>query len=236
MNKLPKVLVGGLLSDYHEYCTEEFIENIKKLTYSNMDLLFIDNSKDDRFFNSIKDKIPVVKGKYFPSIYDRLIHNRNILREKALEGGYDYFFNVDQDIVLPRNAIEVLVGHNKNIITGLYFNPLKRGDEIKMSPTMWVAFSGNKERMVAVRDDVALGNHLLQITACGSGCLLIHRSVLEKIKFRYDLSKGKGVDDVFFCKDAIEAGYDIYADTAVKCRHMIRGREWTWDQLMKGTV
>lgn len=236
MTDRPRVLVGGLVSDYHEYCTDRFIGNIKKLTYPNCDLLFIDNSKDDKFFNSIKNKLPVIKGKYYPAIYDRLIHNRNALRQKALDEGYDYFFNVDQDIILPRNAIEILISHNKKIITGLYFNPIKRGEELKMSPTMWVQFSGDKTRMVPIRDDVAMGNHFLEIMSCGSGCLLIHRSVLEKIKFRYNLQEGIGVDDVFFCKDAREAGFKIYADTAVKCQHMIRGREWTWDQLMKGEI
>jgi len=234
MNKYPKILIGGLLSDYHEYCTERFIQNIKQLTYPNCDLFFIDNSKDERFFNLIRDKIPVVRGKYFTSIYDRLIRNRNVLRQKALDEGYDYFFNVDQDIILPKNAIETLINHNKKIISGLYFNPIKRGGELKMSPTMWVQFQENKEKMVPIKDDVALGNYFLEITSCGSGCLLIHRTVLEKIKFRYNLKEGDGVDDVFFCKDAKEAGFKIYADTAVKCQHMIMGREWTWSQLMKG--
>lgn len=47
----------------------------------------------------------MIRGKYFTSIYDRLIYNRNVLRQKVLDEGYDYFFNVDQDIILPRNAI-----------------------------------------------------------------------------------------------------------------------------------
>ncbi len=101
---------------------------------------------------------------------------------------------------------------------------------------MWVQSKGNKNRMVLIRDDLALGNNLLEIDICGSGCLLIHRTALEKIKFRYNLEEGPGVDDVFFCKDAKEAGFKIYADTAVKCQHLIRGRGWTWDQLMSGEI
>ncbi len=235
-NKLPKVLLGGLVSDYHDYCTDRFIESIKKITYPNCDTLFIDNSKSEDFYNRIKDKLPVMRGKYFPSIYDRLIHNRNILRQKALDEGYDYLLNVDQDIILPRNAIEVLLSHGKEIISGLYFNPIKRGDNLKMSPTMWVSFSGDKSRMVPIKDDVALGSYMIEIASCGSGCLMIHRNVLEKVKFRYDLNEGPGVDDVFFCADAKKAGFKIYADTAVKCIHMVRGRGWNWEQLMRGEI
>lgn len=32
-----------------------------------------------------------------------------------------------------------------------------------MSPTMWVKFIGDKNRMVAIKDDVALGNYLIEI-------------------------------------------------------------------------
>ena len=66
----PKILLGCPISDYHDYCTEEFIGSIKNLTYNNYDILLIDNSKDDRFFNSIKDKVPVIRAGYKDSAYD----------------------------------------------------------------------------------------------------------------------------------------------------------------------
>ena len=34
-----KVLVGCPVSDYHEYCTEQYIQAIKNLTYNNYDIL-----------------------------------------------------------------------------------------------------------------------------------------------------------------------------------------------------
>ena len=99
-----KVLVGCPVSDYHEYCTEQYIQAIKNLTYNNYDILLVDNSKDDRFYNSIKDNVPVIRDKYQPNVYDRIISSRNLLRKKTLEGGYDYLFSLEQDVIPPKNV------------------------------------------------------------------------------------------------------------------------------------
>lgn len=229
----PKILVGCPVSDYHEYCTEEFIQSIKSLSYPNYDVLLLDNSKDERFFNSIRDKVPVIRGRYCPNVYERLIYNRNILRQKVLDEGYDYFFSLEQDVIPPKNVIERLLKHNKNMITGLYFLPKRKGDEVKLVATAWVLHPTESNKKADLKEEIVMGNHLLKIDLCGLGCVLIHRNVLEKIKFRYDLKEGDGVDDVFFCKDAREAGFEIYADTSIKCKHLIKGRSWYWCDLIK---
>ena len=234
MQKQPKVLVGCPVSDYHEYCTDEFIESIKTLSYPNYDVLLVDNSKDDRFYNSIKDKVPIVKGKYFPSIHNRLVYNRNMLRQKALDEDYDYFLNIDQDVVPPRDMIEKMLNHNKNIVTGVYFNPWERNGEKRILATIWICARNDPKKLVPIKQDLVAGDNLIKIDSCGSGCLMIHRRVLEKIKFRYDLSEGEGVDDVFFCQDAKKEGFEIYADTSIKCKHMLLGRTWCWNDLLAG--
>ncbi len=236
MDEQPKILVGCPASDRHEYCAKEFIEAIKSLSYSNYDILLVDNSKDDRFINSIKDKIPIIKGLCFPNVYDRLIHGRNLLRQKALDEGYDYFFSLEQDIIPPRDIIERLLSYKKDIITGVYFKPWDNDPEREPVPMLWVKHPSIKDKMVPVRRDIVRGNSLLKIDFCGLGCVLIHRSVLEKIKFRYDLEKCEGIDDILFCIDSREQGFNIYADTAVKCKHMVKGRPWHWGDMLSGKV
>ncbi len=230
----PRVLVGCPVSDYHEYCTKEYLKSIKSLTYANYDILLVDNSKDDRFYNAIKDKVPVTKGNYFPSIHERLAYNRNMLRQKVLDEGYEYFLNIDQDVVPPKDVIERILSHNKNVITGIYFNPWERNGEKRLLATIWVCARNNPKKLVPVEQGIVAGNNLIKIDSCGSGCLMVHRSVLERIKFRYNLSEGEGVDDVFFCQDAKKEGFDIYADTSIKCKHMLSGRTWCWNDLLLG--
>lgn len=229
---LPKVLVGAPVSDHHEYCTEEFIKALKQLNYSNYDILLVDNSKEDNFINSLKNKVPIIKGKYFPKIHDRLIHNRNILRQKALDEGYDYFLNIDQDVIPPKDIIQRMLKHRKKIVTGIYFNPWSKDGKTKLIATIWRNHPTKEGKMVAIKDEIIQGDNIIKIDSCGSGCLLIHKDVLQKIKFRYDLNFGRGVDDVFFCLDAKKEGFQIYADTSIKCKHLITGRQWSWDDLL----
>ena len=232
-SKKPKILVGCPVSDYHEYCTEEFIQSIKSFTYQNYDVLLVDNSESDRFYNSIKDKVNVEKIPYSKSVYERLINSRNKLRERALEGGYDYLFSIEQDVIAPKNIIQKLLEHKKDIISGVYFIPEMRGDKPRLAPMIWAEHPTDPMKKTNIKDEVIAGKYLIKIAACGLGCLLISRKVLEKIKFRYDLKQGTGVDDSFFSFDAAKTGFEMYADTATKCKHLINGRKWYWKDLVK---
>jgi len=84
----------------YNYCIEEYIKAITSLTYKNYDLLLVDNSKTDAFYKKLKSmKINVIKGKYFEEPRDRMIDGSNILRQKVIDDNYDFFLNIDQDVI-----------------------------------------------------------------------------------------------------------------------------------------
>ena len=118
---MKKILVGCPTSFHKEYCFNKYLKGIKSLTYQNHDILLVENSKDDKYINKIKKFLPVIKGPYFESALDRIITSRNILKEKVLEGNYDYFLSLEQDVIPPKDIIERLLKHNKKVITGIYF-------------------------------------------------------------------------------------------------------------------
>jgi len=66
----------------------------------------------------------------------------------------------------------------------------------------------------------------IEVGACGLGCVLIHKDVLKKIKFRFD-KKYEGFDDIWFAYDAFNNNFKIFADTSIKCKHLIKG--WNWE-------
>ena len=76
----------------------------------------------------------------------------------------------------------------------------------------------------------ATSGKLMEIKLCGTGCILIHRNVLEKITFRYDTNTD-AFDDTFFCEDARRLGFKIYADTNVQCDHLINEANWKWENI-----
>ncbi len=245
---MKKILVGSPVNKMYDYCIKEYIEALTSLTYENYDLLLVDNSKDNKFFNKIKSmKVAVIKGKYFEEPRDRMIYCRNVLREKAINEKYDFFLNIDQDVIPPKDIIERFLQHKKRVITGIYFNyknfaPKKLGSREgmrygKLFPTVW-RFTNKKEVIRQLREEELTGE-LLQIASCGSGCLFIHNSVLKKINFHY--SKKHDIpeknyfvfDDAFFCKDLMELKIPIYADTSMVCKHLIKQKGWTWADYFK---
>lgn len=231
----PKILLGGPVSDHHDYCFDDFVNSIKSLSYPNFDVLLVDNSKDDVFFNKISKIFPTVKIPYNESIKVRLTDSRNLVRKKVIDGGYDYLFCLDQDVVPPKDILEKLVSHAQNIVTGIYFNtftklnPITMKTETRKLPILWVKNNQDSTSAVPVRMDVINSGAFIKIHMCGTGCILIHRDVLEKINFRCERYK-EGVDDVFFCQDALKLGFDIYADCRVICDHLVDKRTMQWGE------
>lgn len=60
---------------------------------------------------------------------------------------------------------------------------------------------------------------LYNIRATGLGSILIHKDVLEKIRFR--IASKKAFDDIWFCNDAKDKGFEIWADTSQQCIHFL---------------
>lgn len=223
----PKILVGCPTHKVKEYCLKDYSDIIRNLTYPNYDVLLVDNTNGNSYFKKIKKQnLPVIKGPYFESAMDRIVSSRNILREKALEG-YDYFLSLEQDVIPPKNIIESLLKHNKKVISAAYFNFQIANNERKPMPMLWFKPKNEtKDIMYYLPEEFIFKKPgLYKVFASGLGCLLIHRSVLEKIKFRHD---GKGFDDVWFCKDCRDNNFDVFADTSLRCQHVtVKGGKWS---------
>ncbi len=242
-----KILVGSPVNEMYNYCIEEYIQAIKSLTYPNFDILLVDNSKGDSFFKKLQSmNIPVIKDKHYEEPRDRQVSGRNILREKAIKENYDYFLNLDQDVLPPKDIIERFLQHKRRVLTGIYFNykqftPKEKGSREgyrhgQLFPTIW-AYTDNDGNLRQIEEKELKPERLIQIGLCGSGCLFIHNSVLKKITFHYsrendDPRVNKFVfDDSFFCNDLRQLKIPIYADTSMICKHLIRQKQWIWSDL-----
>lgn len=226
-----KVLVGGPVSDFHEYCFSDFVKSRKNLTYNNHDLLFVDNSKTPSFASRLESEGFMVKRiPYKEKARDRLVDSRNLLRNYMVDNGYDFFLNLDQDIMPPPNIIERLLSHGKKVVTAIYFNPIRLpvSNEVKLRPVVGF-LEGNNVRFLRPEE---MNKGLLEVDACGSGCILMHRDVLSKLEFRYN-EGSEGFDDVMFVHDAKNLGYKVYVDTSLVVKHLVVSRPWSWRDLQK---
>jgi len=239
----PKVLVGSPVSDLYDYCFDEFVQSRKSLAYKNHDLFFIDNSKSNYFSERLKKtNLPFAKIEYLKNARERMIKSRNLIRKKVLEEGYDYFLNLDQDIIPPNDIIERFLQHKKKILTGVYFvynNQYSSRQADYLIPTLWISdnnfsnkdiIDGASIRLMHPKETEQDG--IVKVISCGSGCLFIHREVLEKIEFRYD-PFFPYFDDNWFCRDAFYNDFKIFADLSIKCKHLINDKPWRWTDIKK---
>jgi len=168
-----------------------------------------------------------------------LIHARNQAVYEFLEDypDADWLFWLDTDMGFGPDALELLLGaadpQERPIVGGLCFS--QRDDEpdgmggwrVQATPTIydWIALadqSGYAVRWDYPRDTVT------QCSATGSACIVIHRSVLERIRDRvgtwYDRVPNPSTGQVFsedlsFCVRAGALDIPVYVDTRVKTTH-----------------
>lgn len=248
----PNVLVGCPTHESQEYALEQYAEAVKALTYKNFDVLLVDNSDNDEYMKKLKEKgLNAVKGTSAGSTRERIMVSRNILREKFLQGNYDYLLSLEQDVIPPVNAIEILLSRQTPVIAGLYFNIYTNNfGQKELKPVAYTIVSdeefeilktdpkyenteirkkiesGKVKEPKDINAQLSLkevqGNKLINVFYTGLGCMLIKKEVLEKIKFRYTETS---FDDYPFCFDAQINKYKIWVDTSVRCDHLVNPDE-----------
>ncbi len=227
----PKVLVGCPTYEKYEYCLERYLHAIKELTYKNYDLLLVDNSKESTFATELQKKgINVLRVEWIEDPGLRVERSRNKLREEFLRRDYDYFLSLEQDVIPPKDVIERLVKHEKDVVAGVYYYPFKirivdkNNRLIKITKKLMAAVSlinpANEKVMRPCPPEETIGKRVIKVRGIGLGCCLISRKTIERIKFRWT-----NIDDAQnFSNDCWSQGIEIYVDTSVKCVHMLSGK------------
>ena len=145
---------------------------------------------------------------------------RNEIAKKAMDGGYDYVFMVDSDIVLPKCALNKLLLDQKKVVFGVY--PRKYTDYVEVikygEPWEWIVFQNEEAKNL---------DEVIEVKAVGFGCALIDTEVFKRMNypyFKYEVyDNGSHLsEDYYFCRFAMNAGYGIYADFSVRCGHIGR--------------
>lgn len=220
----PRILIGVLTCDIYSYCLNELEQAIKSFSYKNYDVLFIDNSETNGFQKELEKRgFKVIKTKRLEKLRDMLVEGHNILREKALEGKYEYLFLLDADTIPPKDVIERFLKNNKKVISGLYFNPFTFDGKRDYYPLIRIAIPGNKEAWIIPGKNIWGSGELIKIVSAGTGCLFLHKTILEKYKFWYDPT-AKGCDDTWFFKSLLDDNVDCFCDTSIICTHLLKNK------------
>lgn len=145
---------------------------------------------------------------------------REQLRQHFLKSDADYLFFVDDDIELPPDALEKLLGHEHPAAVGVYLNPmvLREGHDPEVAVCAWVRVPGHQEGVVRPLSVVdVLPARIMPVALSGLGCALLHRDIMD-IPFAFDPASTTTEDTPFFIALG-KRGVMVLCDTRVKCMH-----------------
>lgn len=215
---MAKVLIGIVTYGGHRYCLDEFQECLEKQSVKS-DILFVVNHGESAYVTLLKSrKLNAVEDpKPASTRIEKIINGRKYLREYALKNNYDYLLFVDSDIMLPENAVEILLGGGIDVLTGVYLNAFELGGKIVIAPVVFKDM-GNGECQLYKYEAVA-APQVIEVGAAGLGCTLISKRVLQAVDFRNLSNSSTGGEDIAFYLDARAKGFKTIATSFVKCIH-----------------
>lgn len=159
---------------------------------------------------------------------------RNELVRAFLDGTDDeWLWMLDTDLVLPIDALQQLLAAadplERPIVSGLYYAMEGWGETLPpgMIGLRPLIFDLHPELVFTTRRAFRHGD-VLQVGGAPTGCLLVHRSVYEKLDnqgpypwFYEQVLMDKWVsEDLTFCLRANAAGIPVHIATGVMCQHI----------------
>lgn len=186
-------------------------------------LLAIPTNKyiESETFKSIYDlKIPDGYEVEFQTFYGYQIDQiRNLIADWAKN--YDYLLSVDSDIVLPKDALEKMIHHNVDIVTGLYIQRIENTHTLEVYKD---TANGGMDNIHI--NEIDFSNSLQEIAGCGFGCVLIKSEVFRKMSYPHFVYKSAlnhkdtVSEDTYFCMKARDHGFKVHMDTTIQCEHI----------------
>lgn len=126
--EVEKILVACPIHECKEYSFQRWIDNVKSFTYPFFDIFVVDNSPNEDFINRYKDQIPMVHisglnqdGNYY---HERITQSMAVIQKYFLAGNYNRWFNLECDLIPPKDIIEFLLywGRDSDWISHCYPN------------------------------------------------------------------------------------------------------------------
>jgi GT2 family glycosyltransferase len=187
---------------------------------------------------------------YSNHIVQHLAYAREKIREYFLENNYEFLMSLDDDIFLPEWGIERLLSYNKDCV-GFYvhiYDPasqvpciFKSGEIIMGKGLEFYSFAeidAYRDFIDRMEEDKLSEPEKLLIPfivkdkffprlfkpyATNLGCLLIKKSVLEKVPFRTHDTFIFG-EDLWWFNEANEKRFEFWCDCRHRCLH--KNTEW----------
>ncbi|HOA79894.1 MAG TPA: hypothetical protein PKK61_02365 [Defluviitaleaceae bacterium] len=144
---------------------------------------------------------------------------RNDFTKQAIEGGYSHLLFIDSDMVFNADALNVLLHHNKDIISGSIFSRVP-----PYKPCFYSKLRLGEPGEIICENVKKLQDGLQEVEGVGTAFLLIKTQVLKDIIEKHNIYPftpilGYG-EDLSFCIRARQCGYKIWVDNDLTIGHI----------------
>lgn len=193
--------------------------------------ILVDENGNQMSEQNLSDSFWIPTGKNYIQAHQICPHEdmigdyRNQLVESALSIGADFIFIVDDDLIVPEDALLKLFSWDLDVVGGWYLKKTPYPESASMIR------SGLSKIPVPLRSE-----GLIEIDwVITSGCLLIKTDVFRKFSQPWFNTTTHGTDDTNFSQRAIDAGFRIFLDTDVKCIHVDKntGKQYSIEEGIK---
>lgn len=146
--------------------------------------------------------------------------NRERARQEVLKLDYFFYLFLDDDVVLPKNAIENFHLTNKKAVGGWY--------KMKTSKK-WVAGKWVGDNIFCHYEEPQ--ESLIKVDCIGAGCFFVSKDILSKITFGHGTDKWckdvNGQDLLLgecgdFSNKILDLGLNLYMTGDIICEHLER--------------
>ena len=168
---------------------------------------------------------------------------RNRIVQISLDIGADYVLMVDNDVVLPKDTLRLLLDEPVDVCLGYYAHRdndnLYRGRTCVcklLQPDGSPYFNYPLESEYTAADLAQLkkdGHKKIRIHGGGMGCAFIKTDVFRRIKYPWydwvnynDKNRGMLSEDLYFCEQCKGHGIPIFTDVRTGCGHTLRHIQW----------
>lgn len=157
--------------------------------------------------------------------------NFAIHRFLALPKSVKWLFFFDDDMVIPTNVVDVLT-FRADVSDSAFLSGVCTTKSEPFMPTAYISSQGDAGAHNALAElvgtvetqyhaitDVVPNQGIRPVDGVGAACLCLRRDMLEAIEPPWFKFEGSG-EDLYFCRKAIAAGFEIRIDTSVIVGHV----------------
>jgi|GEM_PF-4924784 len=232
---LPYLLIAAPIHESKRYIIKQWIEHLSKIEYPNRDILLVDNSPTDDFYNEI---LPLchehlIRVKHFPGLdaryhkharYANIEAAYNLIRQYTLLGKYDLLGFIECDNFPPVNFLTKwradLAAHQSGVIIAPYWNngQYDMDHKLLMTDVEDHIILLQKRMLEPLEAFGRMDGKVKQCYGGAFGTLLMHTSVLLKIAFHAE--HPTGFCDTFFFVDCFDQNVKVIMDCSMPVQHI----------------